>query len=61
MLMPSPVIQSGGGFSNYFAQPSYQQKAVSAYLSTSAPAGLSSYYNASGRGIPDVRYVCRCS
>jgi len=44
---------SGGGFSNYFRQPSYQASAVSAYFSLlgSNDTGL---YNASGRGYPDV-------
>ena len=44
---------SGGGFSEIFDQPKYQADAVSGYLSK---RGLpsSSYYNASGRGYPDV-------
>jgi len=44
---------SGGGFSNYFERPRYQDAAVSAYLDTigSANAGL---YNRSGRGYPDI-------
>ncbi|KAL1499136.1 hypothetical protein AB1Y20_013647 [Prymnesium parvum] len=45
----------GGGFSDTFAMPSYQQAAVSAYLS-SAEANLpkASLFNAKGRGYPDV-------
>ncbi|KAF9814346.1 hypothetical protein IEO21_05141 [Rhodonia placenta] len=44
---------SSGGFSNYWATPSFQQSAVSKYLLYlgSTNAGL---YNASGRGFPDV-------
>jgi len=44
---------SGGGFSNYFSQPSYQSAAVAKFLSGSnlPPAR---YYNASGRGYPDI-------
>lgn len=44
---------SGGGFSNYFARPSWQSTQVSSYLSThgSAYTGL---FNASGRGYPDI-------
>ncbi|EKM50516.1 uncharacterized protein PHACADRAFT_263851 [Phanerochaete carnosa HHB-10118-sp] len=44
---------SGGGFSNYFAQPSYQSSAVSAFLTKlgSTNAGL---FNTSGRAYPDV-------
>lgn len=46
---------SGGGFSNYFAQPDYQKDAVTAYLKSNnyfpQYAGL---FNASGRAIPDI-------
>ncbi|KAG6853522.1 hypothetical protein C0991_003517 [Blastosporella zonata] len=44
---------SGGGFSRYFAQPSYQAKAVSKYLPSlgSTNSGL---YSSSGRAYPDV-------
>ncbi|TFY65282.1 hypothetical protein EVJ58_g2063 [Rhodofomes roseus] len=46
---------SGGGFSNYWARPSFQSLTVPNYLASygSEPtdAGL---YNASGRGFPDV-------
>ena len=49
-------ITSGGGFSNVFAMPDYQQTVVTQYLnrmpSTSAPP--TSYYNASGRAYPDI-------
>jgi tripeptidyl-peptidase I len=44
---------SGGGFSNLFAQPSYQSSAVSAYLDKlgSTNSGL---FNRTGRAYPDV-------
>ncbi|KAH9062382.1 subtilisin-like protein [Lactarius vividus] len=44
---------SGGGFSDYFQRPSYQQEAVSTFLQNLGNRyhGL---YNASGRGIPDI-------
>ncbi|EIW75873.1 tripeptidyl peptidase A [Coniophora puteana RWD-64-598 SS2] len=44
---------TGGGFSNYFARPSYQDSDVSAYLQGLGDtyAGM---YNASGRAYPDV-------
>uniref|UniRef100_UPI00358E5A33 tripeptidyl-peptidase 1 n=1 Tax=Myxine glutinosa TaxID=7769 RepID=UPI00358E5A33 len=44
---------SGGGFSNVFAQPQYQEEAVKKYLASGSlpPA---SYYNSSGRAYPDV-------
>ncbi|KAI0339424.1 subtilisin-like protein [Trametopsis cervina] len=47
------VSFSGGGFSNYFARPSYQSTAVSTFLTKlgSTNAGL---FNTSGRAYPDV-------
>jgi len=49
---------SGGGFSNIAAMPSYQKTAVNAYL-TSQAAKLppASYFNKTGRGLPDVAAV----
>ena len=61
---------TGGGFSNYFAQPSYQSAAVATYFSDYDP-GYASYnytgyssiganggkYNRAGRGFPDVRKI----
>jgi len=47
----------GGGFSDTFAQPSWQADVVNAYLTKAAAAGVlpkSSYFNATGRGYPDV-------
>ena len=44
---------SSGGFSNYFARPSYQSSAVPTYL-TALGSTYSGRYNASGRGFPDV-------
>lgn len=50
------VIFSGGGFSNVFAMPSYQQKAISTYYEQSAPPYGADRYNNSQkvRGFPDV-------
>lgn len=45
---------SGGGFSNYFPRPSYQNSAVEAYLSKLAPGTYAGLYNPNGRAIPDV-------
>ncbi|XP_007172895.2 tripeptidyl-peptidase 1 [Balaenoptera acutorostrata] len=45
---------SGGGFSNVFRRPSYQEEAVAQYLSSSPHLPPSSYFNASGRAYPDV-------
>ncbi|KAI0130219.1 Pro-kumamolisin [Xylariales sp. AK1849] len=58
------VIFSGGGFSNVFAMPSYQQSAVKAYFANSAPPYSAQQFNNSKavRAYPDVsangaRYV----
>jgi tripeptidyl-peptidase-1 len=45
---------SGGGFSWVAAQPSYQSKAVAAYLASGVKLPPSNMYNAKGRGYPDV-------
>jgi tripeptidyl-peptidase I len=47
---------SGGGFSNYFARPSYQDDAVKAYVSRGGGSGLPEQdkWNASGAGFPDI-------
>jgi tripeptidyl-peptidase-1 len=45
---------SGGGFSNYEPTQSWQQAAVSAYLSSGVQLPPASYFNASGRAYPDV-------
>lgn len=44
---------SSGGFSIYHARPSWQDEVVPAYLKTIGTT-YAAYYNASGRGIPDV-------
>ncbi|EIW76452.1 family S53 protease-like protein [Coniophora puteana RWD-64-598 SS2] len=46
-------MYSGGGFSNYFARPSYQDKAVNDYLGYLGDQ-YTNLYNSSGRGYPDV-------
>lgn len=50
---PRNNFSSGGGFSNYFSQPSYQASAVHGYLREIGNdfAGL---YNKSGRAYPDI-------
>ncbi|PAV19635.1 subtilisin [Pyrrhoderma noxium] len=47
------VSFSGGGFSNYFARPSYQDDTVSSFL-TSIGSQNSGLFNTSGRAYPDV-------
>lgn len=47
----------GGGFSDEFPAPSWQQDAVDAYFATATAAGAlppSNLYNAKGRGYPDI-------
>ena len=48
------VSFSGGGFSNVFARPAYQDAAVTSYLTNHADPAFSQYYNANGRAYPDV-------
>ncbi|KAK0206859.1 tripeptidyl peptidase A [Desarmillaria ectypa] len=48
------VYFSGGGFSNYFTRPKWQDKAVKKYLASLPNGTYEGLYNASGRGIPDV-------
>jgi len=50
---------SGGGFSNVSGatRPKYQDAAVSAYLSSGVQLPPASYFNAAGRGEPDVAAV----
>ncbi|KDQ64445.1 hypothetical protein JAAARDRAFT_187770 [Jaapia argillacea MUCL 33604] len=45
---------SGGGFSNYFPRPPYQESAVPAYLNALPNGTYAGLYNPYGRGIPDV-------
>ncbi|RAK95530.1 S53 family peptidase [Aspergillus ibericus CBS 121593] len=51
-------VDSSGGFSNYFAQPSYQASQVSTYLDNYISDATKEYYdqytNFSGRAFPDV-------
>jgi len=48
---------SGGGFSNYFGRPSYQDDAVTNYFKTAPNLPNQNLYNASGRGYPDVSAI----
>ena len=47
---------SSGGFSNIFPRPSYQDAAVSSFL-TKLGSTYSGRYNASGRAFPDVSAI----
>ena len=44
---------TSGGFSNLFAQPSYQSAAVASFLET-VPSDFPGVFNSTGRGFPDV-------
>jgi len=45
---------SGGGFSDYFARPSYQDNAVNEFLGKLPKGTYSGLFNPNGRGVPDV-------
>jgi len=45
---------SGGGFSDIAPTPEFQKAAVSQYLNSGVALPPSSYYNAAGRGFPDL-------
>ncbi len=47
------VITTGGGFSTYYAQPSWQTQAVTNYFNQ-PNCKPSAGYNSKGRGIPDI-------
>ena len=52
---PSVDFSSGGGFSSVFPRPSYQDTAVSGYVSKNlASNSTSNQFNVSGRAYPDV-------
>ncbi|EIM81511.1 subtilisin-like protein [Stereum hirsutum FP-91666 SS1] len=50
------AFTTGGGFSNYFARPSYQDSAVSTYLEALGDRN-SGLFNPSGRGYPDIAAI----
>lgn len=45
---------SAGGFSSFYAAPSYQKDALDTYFADYNPTNLTSLFNASGRGVPDL-------
>ncbi|RYP67836.1 hypothetical protein DL771_007013 [Monosporascus sp. 5C6A] len=61
--IPSRLTSSGGGFSRVFPAPFYQQGAVASYLRSSEHQthlrnlSTAGYFNAGGRGFPDVAAV----
>jgi tripeptidyl-peptidase-1 len=51
------LITSGGGFSELFAMPEYQRRAVESYLLFADSSGLTPMFNISGRAYPDIAAV----
>jgi tripeptidyl-peptidase I len=50
-----PIYTAGGGFSYYFKRPSYQDKAVPAYVANVLdPLGYDGLYDPEGRAYPDI-------
>lgn len=48
------LITSGGGFSELFSRPTYQDRAVKPYLASAQAAGIASLFNVDGRAYPDI-------
>ncbi|KAF9450674.1 subtilisin-like protein [Macrolepiota fuliginosa MF-IS2] len=53
------VFFSGGGFSDYFEQPTYQSHAVQKYLSALPKGAYEGLFNKQGRAFPDVAALGR--
>ncbi|KAJ7437141.1 tripeptidyl peptidase A [Mycena galericulata] len=55
IFVPETAVPfSGGGFSNYFSRPSYQQAAVEGFLNNLPKGTYSGLFNPNGRAYPDV-------
>lgn len=50
----SVLFTSGGGFSNLFPRPAYQDASVPQYLSKYVGSEYAGFYNPNGRAIPDL-------
>jgi tripeptidyl-peptidase-1 len=50
----SAASLSSGGFCNRWPTADWQKDAVQAYLTTAAKVPAASYFNATGRGFPDI-------
>ncbi|TVY40001.1 Aorsin [Lachnellula subtilissima] len=62
VYVPEEEYYSGGGFSNYWPAPSYQESTLAHYFATTPPPYNNTvygtpYYNKSGRGYPDVAAI----
>lgn len=51
---PAALITTGGGFNYYAARPSWQDSAVTKYLTSGVTLPPSQYYNKNNRAFPDV-------
>jgi tripeptidyl-peptidase-1 len=51
------LITTGGGFSDYFPQPSWQSVAVKHYLANAPNLPPSGQFNAQGRAYPDMAFM----
>ena len=51
------VITTGGGFSGFYPQPTYQSSAVAAYLSSAAGTAAAAGFNRQGRAYPDLAAI----
>lgn len=48
------IFTTGGGFSEYIPQPSWQKTVVNAYLASNATRPASNLFNSTNRGFPDI-------
>jgi subtilase family serine protease len=55
-ILTGAIITTGGGFSSFQAQPSYQSAAVAAYLSSGVALPPSFSYNPQMRAYPDIAF-----
>lgn len=54
-MAPERAISfSGGGFSDFFPRPSWQDATITKYLDEQADPTFMQYYNTSGRAYPDI-------
>jgi len=53
-ILANAIFTTGGGFSGYFPQPSYQSTIVNAYLNSGVKLPPSEYFNSQNRAFPDI-------
>ena len=53
-MYPNALITSGGSFSTYFSQPTWQKSAVAGYFAQNPNVPPSSMFTRTNRGFPDV-------